>query len=104
MAISEVNQCLEQAQSDSLSSKQKLEIIHQSQILAKKASIDSIILKNYTKEAVLYNYAFTDSALTVLKSFEKLAMAQKDTLYIAHSYLNLGKYYFYLKQNNTALT
>ena len=104
LAISEINQCLEQAKSDSLSPKQKLEFIHQSQILAKKARIDSLILKTYNKEAELYNYAFPDSALTVLKSFEKLAMAKKDTLYIAHSYLNLGEYYYYLKQNDTALS
>lgn len=104
LAISEINQCLEQAKSDSLSPIQKLEFIHKSQNLAKKTSIDSLILKTYNKEAELYNYAFPDSALAVLKNFEKLAIAKKDTLYIAHSYLNLGEYYFYLKQNNTALT
>ena len=104
LAISEINQCLAQAQSDSLSPEQKLEFIHQSQILAKKATIDSLILKTYNKEAELYNSNFPDSALTVLKDFEKLAIAKKDTLYIAHSYLNLGEYYYYLKQNNTALS
>lgn len=104
LAISEINQCLEQAKSDSLSPKKKLKIIQQSQMLAKKASIDSLILKTYNKEAELYNYAFPDSALTVLKNLEKLTIAKKDTLYIAHSCLNLGEYYFYLKQNNTALT
>ena len=43
-----------------------------------------------------------DSSLAVLKGFEKLAHSQKNTLYIAHSYLNLGEYYFNLQQKNTA--
>jgi signal transduction histidine kinase len=104
LVISEINQYLDQANSDSLSPEQKLKTIYQAQFLAKKTRIDSLILKIYNTKAVFYNTHYPDDALIVLKDFEKLAIAKKDTLYIAHSYLNLGEYYSHLKQNNTALS
>jgi tetratricopeptide (TPR) repeat protein len=102
LVISEINQGLEQAKSDSLSTRQKLECIDQALLLAKKANMDSLILKTFNEKAEFYNSFYPDSALTVLKEFEKMAYAQKDTLYIAHSLLNYGEYYFNLKQNKTA--
>lgn len=104
LVISEINQYLEQAMSDSLSPEQKLKFIYQAQFLAKRKRIDSLILKAYNAKATFYNTHDPKNALIVLKDFEKLAIAKKDTLYIAHSYLNLGEYYAYLKQNNSALS
>lgn len=102
LVISEINQGLEQAKSDSLSTIQKLERINQAHVLAKKASIDSLILKTYNEKAEFYNSFYPDSALTVLKEFEKMANDKNDTLYIAYSLLNLGEYYYTLKLNKTA--
>jgi signal transduction histidine kinase/tetratricopeptide (TPR) repeat protein len=102
--ISKINDCLERAESDSLSNEQKLEYINQSLALAKESNIDSLILKTFNEKAEFYNSFYQDSALTVLKEFEKMANAKKDTLYIAHSLLNLGEYYSALKQNKTAFS
>jgi len=99
---SKVNHYLEQAKSDSLPTAQKLEFINQAHILAKKANIDSLILKTFNEKAQFFNSFYPDSALTVLKEFEKMANSKKDTLYIAHSFLNFGEYYYNLKQNTTA--
>jgi tetratricopeptide (TPR) repeat protein len=98
----EVNLFLEQAASGNISEKQKLECINQAHDLAKKAAIDSLILKTFNKKSELYNVYYRESALTVLKEFETMAKSKKDTLYIAHSFLNLGEYYYNLKQKNTA--
>jgi signal transduction histidine kinase len=97
-----VNLFLEQAKSDSLSEEQQLEYINQAHVVAKRAAIDSLILKTFNEKAEFYNIHHPDSALTVLKEFEKMASSKKDTLYIAYSFLNLGEYYFNLKQKNTA--
>jgi len=97
-----VNFFLEQAKSDSLSEAQQLECINQAHVVAKKAAIDSLILKTFNEKAEFYNIHYPDSALTVLKEFEKMASSKKDTLYIAYSFLNLGEYYFNQKQKNTA--
>ena len=104
LVVSEINHCLEQAKSDSLSTQQKLDYINQSQTLAKKANIDSLILKTFNKKAMFYNSFYPDSTLTVLKDFEKRALAKNDKLFIAHSFLNLGEYYYNLKQSNTAFS
>jgi signal transduction histidine kinase len=98
----QINYCVKQSKSDNLSAPQKLKCINQSCALAKKANIDSLILKTFKKKAEFYNSFYPDNALTVLKDFEKVANSKKDTLYIAHSFLNLGEYYFNSKQNNTA--
>lgn len=98
----QVNLLLEQAKADHLQDAQKLECIHQAHLLAKKTSIDSLILKTFNEKAEFYNVNYPDSALTVLKEFEKMANAKKETLYIAYSFLNLGEYYFNLKQKNSA--
>lgn len=102
LVISEINQGLEQAKSDTLSTTQKLEYINQAYVLAKKASIDSLILKTYNEKAEFYNSFYPDIALTVLKEFEKMANNKNDTLYIAYSLLNLGEYFYNLKLNKTA--
>ena len=100
--IANVNLFLEQAKSDSLSEAQKLECINQAHVVAKKAAIDSLILKTFNEKAEFYNVHYPDSALTVLKEFEKMADSKKDSVYIAYSFLNLGEYYFNLKQKDTA--
>jgi len=100
--VSQINNYLKQAESDSLSTRQKLECINQSQNLAKKANIDSLILKTFNEKAQFYNFFYPDSALAVLKGFEKMANSKKDSFYIAHSFLNYGEYYYRLKQQNTA--
>ena len=99
---SDVNLFLEQAKSDSLSEAQQLEYINQALVVAKKAAIDSLILKTFNEKAEFYNIHYPDSALTVLKEFEKMADSKKDSVYIAYSFLNLGEYYFNLKQKDTA--
>ncbi|MFM9825864.1 hypothetical protein [Flavobacterium sp.] len=104
LAISRINHCLERAESDSLSNTQKLEYLNQSLALAKESNIDSLILKTSNEKAEFYNSCYQDSAFAVLKEFEKMANAKKDTLYIAHSLLNLGEYYSALKQNKTAFS
>ena len=100
--IAQINHYLEQSQSGGLSTAQKLDFIDQSQKLAQKADIDSLVLKTFHKKAAFCNTYRPDSTLAVLKGFEKMAHSQKNTLYIAHSYLNLGEYYFNLQQKNTA--
>jgi signal transduction histidine kinase len=100
--IAKVDLLLEQAKSDNLSEAQKLECINNANALAKKAAIDSLILKTFNEKAEFYNIYYPDNALTVLKEFEKMADSKKDTLYIAYSFLNLGEYYFNLKQKDTA--
>jgi len=97
-----VNLLLEQAKSENLSDAQKLECINHAYTLAEKAAIDSLVLKTFNDKAEFYNAIYPESALSVLKEFEKTANAKKDTLYIAYSFLNLGEYYFNLKQKNTA--
>lgn len=101
--IAKINSILEQAKSGNFSEAQKLERINQAHILAKKASIDSLVLKTFNEKAEFYNLYYPDRALTILKELEKMANAKKDSLYIAHSYLNLGEYYYHFKQNTTAL-
>ena len=103
LAISEINQSLEQSKWDSLSLQQRLKCIDKACDLAEKAAIDSLILKASNEKAEFYNVNYPDSALVVLKDFEKIANTKKDTLYIAHSYLNLGEYYFHFKENTNAL-
>lgn len=100
--IAKVDLLLEQAKSENLSEAQKLECINNANALAKKAAIDSLILKTFNEKAEFYNIYYPDNALTVLKEFEKMADSKKDTLYIAYSFLNLGEYYFNLKQKDTA--
>jgi len=100
--IAEVNLLIEQAKAANLSEAQKLECINQVHTFAKKTAIDSLILKTFNEKAEFYNIHYPDSALTVLKEFEKMADSKKDTLNIAYSYLNLGEYYFNLKQKDTA--
>ena len=97
-----INLYLEQAQSEGLSKEKKREYLHQAVALAKKTRIDSVVLKTFNKKAQFYNLHYPDSALTVLKEFEKMAHHRKDTLYVAHSYLNLGEYFFNKQQKNTA--
>lgn len=104
LVTKEIDNCLKQIKSDTLSKEQKLEYINQSQSLAKKTNIDSLILKTFNKKAEFYNSNYPENALTVLKEFEKLANSKKDTLYIAHSFLNFGEYYYNLKQNNRAFS
>ena len=97
-----INLYLEQAQSEGLSKEKKREYLHQAVVLAQKTRIDSVVLKTFNKKAQFYNLHYPDSALTVLKEFEKMAHHRKDTLYVAHSYLNLGEYFFNKQQKNTA--
>lgn len=99
-----VNLLLEQSKSEKLSVAQKLECITNAINLSRKAAIDSLLLKTFNEKAEFYNSHYPDSALTVLKEFEKRANSKKDTLYIAHSFLNLGEYYFNSKQKNTAFS
>lgn len=100
--VAKVNHCLDQSQLESLSKAQKLEYLNQAQKMAQKAGVDSLVLKTFHKKADFCNAYNPDSTLAVLKGFEKLAHSQKKPLYIAHSYLNLGEYYFNLQQKNTA--
>jgi signal transduction histidine kinase len=100
--IAKVNLLLEQAKSENLSETQKLECIDQAHTLAKKAAIDSLILKTFNEKAEFYNIHYPDNALTVLKEFEKMTNSKNDTLYIAYSFLNFGEYYYNLKQKDTA--
>jgi hypothetical protein len=100
----EIDHFLKQIKSNTLSKEQKLKYINHSQALAKKANIDSLILKTFNKKAEFYNSNYPDGALTVLKEFEKMANSKKDTLYVAHSFLNFGEYYYNLKQNNLAIS
>lgn len=104
LAISKINRLLNQSQSNDLLPEQQLKHLNKALFLAQKTAIDSIILKTFNKKAIFYNSHYYDSTYIVLKAFEKLANAKKDTLHIAHSYLNLGEYYLNLKQNNKALT
>lgn len=101
-AMAKINLFLEQAKSDRLSKAQQLECINQAHVLAKKAAIDSLILKTFNEKAEFYNIHHPDSALTVLKEFEKMADSKKDSVYIAYSFLNLGEYYFNLQRKDTA--
>jgi signal transduction histidine kinase len=98
----DVQLLLEQAKSDSLSETQQLECLHQAHVVAKKAAIDSLILKTFNEKAEFYNIHYPDSALTVLKEFEKMADSKKDSMYIGYSFLNLGEYYFNQQRKDTA--
>jgi len=101
LVVSKINYYLGLSNSDSLSIQNKLECIKKSQDLANKSKIDSLILKTFNEEAEFYNSHFPDSALPILKDFEKMANDKKDTLYIAHSLLNLGEYYYFHTAQST---
>lgn len=102
--IDEINSNIKQSESDSLSVAQKLKYIEQSITLAKKANIDSLILKTNNKKAETYNISYPDSALVVLKDFEKLVQSKKDTLYSGYSNLYFGDYYYNLKQDSISFS
>lgn len=102
--IAQINFSLKQAASDSLSFPQKLKYIEQSITLAKKANIDSLILKTNNKKAEIYNISYLDSALVVLQDFEKLVQSKNDTLYSGYSNLNFGEYYYNLKQDSLSFS
>ena len=102
--IAQINFYLKQSESDSLSVPQKLKYIEQSITLAKKANIDSLILKTNNKKAEIYNISKPDSALVVLQDFEKLVQSKRDTLYRGYSHLNFGDYYYNIKQDSTSFS
>jgi signal transduction histidine kinase len=100
--IDKIHLSLANSQSEGLSKVQKLDYLNQAQRLAQQSGIDSLVLKTFDEKVAFYNRFYPDSTLTVLKEFEKLSHSQKNSLHIAHSYLNLGEYYFNLQQKNTA--
>lgn len=100
--IDQIHQSLANSQSEGVSKVQKLDYLNRAQRLAQQSGIDSLVLKTFDEKMAFYNRFYPDSTLTVLKGFEKLALSKKNTLYIAHSHLNFGEYYFNLQQKNTA--
>ena len=102
--IAQINLYLKQSESDSLSVPQKIQFIEQAITLAKKANIDSLILKTSNKKAEKYNSSYPESALVVLQDFEKLVNSKKDTLYSGYSNLNFGDYYHNLQQDSISFS
>jgi hypothetical protein len=100
--IDQIHQFLSNSQSEGISKAQKLDYLNQAQRLAQQSGVDSLVLKTFDEKVAFCNRLYPDSTLTVLKGFEKLAHSQKNSLRIAHSYLNLGEYYYNLQQKNTA--
>ena len=100
--IDQIHQSLSNSQSEGISKAQKLDYLNQAQRLAQQSGVDSLVLKTFDEKVAFCNRSYPDSTLTVLKGFEKLAHSQKNSLRIAHSYLNLGEYYYNLQQKNTA--
>lgn len=102
--IAQIKYNLDKSQSDDIPSEKRLEYINKCIALSKKAGIDSLLLKTSNKRVEIYYTYFPDSALAVLQDFEKLAQLKKDTLYITHSQLNYGDYYYAIKENSTAFS
>lgn len=101
--LTSIDDLIEKSKNDSFSIAERKQFALKSVELAKEQKIDSIILKANRNLSLMYYYSddFDNYILTNQRN-SKLALKLKDTSAIAVATLNLGSYYKYTRQNDSA--